>query len=347
MQKFATFLSLFLFISPALFSQWKPLQFKPLQAKTVHLEVLRVINSRFPKMSPKQFKAYLSEAKKVVLEHFGVTVIFHIRQEESINRFFSTIPQAIKKELYADIYDFKKNTGEKKRLIVNIANVLAKYSQNVSLSHLIDYAKPYLSTPLRKRTLYALAEALIETEISRLKMWTEVHAKDGEPVINNTFFNEWAFWDAIGHFRSDFDIVLTNQLIASAEYYGQDMHSALRGGIVAGTTSYMKNSPFDSFVFVTSFLFLNNHLLIKKLRGDKNYTKEEVSKYAGAYLAHEIGHMLFRFSHPFNYEACVMNPAKLLYFSDWYQQIDAQKCPIGSNDSMIPGSVELYYNNAW
>ena len=42
-----------------------------------------------------------------------------------------------------------------------------------------------------------------------------------------------------------------------------------------------------------------------------------------------------------------MNPAKLLYFETWYKEIDAQKCSIGSSQSMTPGSAILYYNDAW
>ena len=347
MFKIIAMLSFFIILSTQLLAEWKPLIYKPLAENTVHLKVLRVINPRFPMMNENQFKLYLKEAKNVVLEHFGVHVVFEVLKKQSIKDFFTVIPVSVKEELYKDIYDFKNNRGDEKLLVKNIADALAAYSKTISLSDLMDYANPHLVRPIKKRTLYSLAEALIDTEIKRLKMWTEVQASDNQSVINDDPYNEWALWDAVGHFKTDFDVVLTNQLIASAEYYGQDMHSALRGGIVAGTTSYMKDSPFDAFVFVTSFLFINDHSLIKKLRGNKVYSKRDAAIYSGAYLAHEIGHMLFRLSHPFNKQACVMNPAKLLYFETWYKEIDAKKCPIGSSESMNPGSATLYYNDAW
>ena len=46
------------------------------------------------------------------------------------------------------------------------------------------------------------------------------------------------FWDKLAHGALTYDIVITKQLMASAEYFGMDVHSALRGGITVGTTSY-------------------------------------------------------------------------------------------------------------
>lgn len=347
MLKIIKLLSIFAMLLIDLSAEWKPLIYKPLGETTVNLKVLRVINPRFPVMSEEQFKLYLKEAQRVVSEHFGVHIKFEILDKQFIESFFSAIPEAVKKELYKDIYDFKKSGGDKKLLIQNIESALVAYTKTIPLADLITYANPHLIRPLPKRNIDALAQALIETEIARLKVWTKIKALDGKSVISEAPYNEWAFWDAIGHFKTGFDVVLTNQLIASAEYYGQDIHSALRGGIVAGTTSYRKQSPFDAFIFVTSFLFINDHSIIKKLRGGKVYSKKDAAIYAGAYLAHEIGHMLFRFSHPFNKKACVMNPATLLHFEKWYQDIDAKKCPIGSNDSMNFGSATLYYNDSW
>ena len=343
MIKYLLFLSLVL----PLFSEWQPLIYEPLKKKSITLDFVRVINDRFPKMSDEQLKVYLNEAQKVVKEHFDIQIYFNHKKNYSIEEFFSPLSLKIRKDLQELIYDFKKGKGDRNKLVKDIYETLLVNVKNVTLSEMIAYAKPYLIGKHQVTTKRMLANALIATEIKRLKIWLNVKAQDGQSVINEDNYNEWSFWDALGHVQDNFDIVLTNQLIASAEYYGQDIHSALRGGIVAGTTSYRKNSPYNAFVFATSFLFINDAPMIKQLRGGENYSSEEAARYSGAYLAHEIGHMLLRLGHPFGRKACVMSPAKLLLFKQWYHDIDAKKCLLGSDSSMTPGSVTLYYNDAW
>ena len=340
------FLLSFLFMLP-LFSQWQPLIYKPLKEKTVTLDFVRVINERFPKMSDEQLKIYLKEAQKVIKEHFDIQVTFRHKEDYDIKDFFAPLSVSIEKDLKKLIYDFKNDAGDRNRLAKNLSKALLSYEKNLNLQMMIDYAKPYLIGKNEVTSIKTLANVLISTEIHRLKIWTQVKAQDGKGVINDDNYNEWSFWDALGHVQEGFDVVLTNQLIASAEYYGQDIHSALRGGIVAGTTSYRRNSPYDAFVFATSFLFINDDTLIKQLRGGENYTSKEAATYAGAYLAHEIGHMLLRLGHPFGRKECVMSPAKLLLFKQWYRDIDAKKCLLKSDSSMTPGSVTLHYNDAW
>ncbi len=336
-----------LFFPLFLCAAWKPLPFKPLKSKEVTLTVAHITNPRFPVMDEKQIEIYLDETQRIVKEHFGIRITFERTRSMSVTELFETIPLKIQKEANESVYDFKHDKGDKKRLAENLYEALKVYEDDLPAEEMFAYALPHLTLLPKENTLQALAQSLIDTEIDRLKRWLKIKAKDGNSVIDANPYNEWSYWDALGHTQRSFDIILTNQLIASAEYYGQDIHSALRGGIVAGTTSYKKNSPYDAFIFATSFLFINNDPLITELRGGKTYTPEEAARYAGAYLAHEIGHMLFRFAHPFGKPGCVMSPAKLLLFHEWYGSVDAKLCPIGCCKSMQPGSAVLYFNDAW
>ena len=75
---------------------------------------------------------------------------------------------------------------------------------------------------------------------------------------------------------------------------------------------------------------------------------EEATMLAGAYLEHEIGHMLFHFGHPFGMEGCVMTPAELLNFKKWYSGLNSDRCGINSNPDMFVGSGQFFfYNEDW
>ena len=191
------------------------------------------------------------------------------------------------------------------------------------------------------------AEALTETLLSRLNVWRILPANDRQAVIDDSIYNEWTFWDTLAHGALPYDIVITNQLVASAEYYGMDVHSALRGGITVGTTSYSRDGPFHTYAFLSTFPFSNDYVPIVQLRGGARYGEEQAARLAGAYLAHEIGHVLLHLGHPFNQSACVMNPAQLLDFQSWYDNLDSGRCALGSSAEMVPGAAKLSYNATW
>jgi hypothetical protein len=135
--------------------------------------------------------------------------------------------------------------------------------------------------------------------------------------------------------------VLTNQLVASIEYSWQSVHSALRGGITAESTTSGWRTAFGTLFWLSLYPFLSNAPPIRRLRGGAPYTVDEALTLAGAYLAHELGHQLFHLNHPWGNAACVMTPAPLLDFKKWYRTIDPAKCRVGSEPAMTPGVVKL------
>jgi hypothetical protein len=42
-----------------------------------------------------------------------------------------------------------------------------------------------------------------------------------------------------------------------------------------------------------------------------------------------------------------MNPAQLLDFRSWRNNLDADSCPLGASAEMEPGAAGLSYNSAW
>jgi hypothetical protein len=92
---------------------------------------------------------------------------------------------------------------------------------------------------------------------------------------------------------------------------------------------------------------MDNSEHTRLLRGGEQYSEEDAAELSGAYLAHEIGHLLFQLGHPFGQKACVMNPVSMLRFQEWFNQINSTDCPMGSSPEMTPGSIPPTFNSEW
>ena len=212
----------------------------------------------------------------------------------------------------------------------------------------LDYAQPYLLYPeIKEKDFIGLSYALVDTLIARLQYWKSETAEDAAPVLDASGYNQWVWWDSLGYSDMPYDVVITNQLVASAEYYAMDVHSSLRGGLTAGTTSYAKNTRLNTYAYIMLYPMLNDTALLTRLRDDETYSEQQIINYSAALLSHELGHMLLHLGHPFGDKACIMSPTVMLHYRDWYQGFDAGQCAVGSSKQMVPGSANIDYNRSW
>jgi hypothetical protein len=210
----------------------------------------------------------------------------------------------------------------------------------------MNFAAPFLP-PAHPNDLREFSLLLTEVMLTRLEGWRGINAADGMPILNASPFNEWVYWDVAGYGNLPYELVITNQLIASAEYVDVDVHSALRGGVSVGTTTYSRGSKFGAYIFWSTFPFQDDSEYTRKLRGGEQYSPAEAAELSGIYLAHEIGHLLFQFGHPFGKKSCIMNPVGMLRFREWSRQINGADCAIGSNPEMTIGAIPFYFNPSW
>jgi hypothetical protein len=326
-------------------AQWQPVPL-PQVGKTVDLRVVSAVNPRFPAFSQEEIQRMLNETAAVTRAHFGVELRFTLAGEIPVAELFEKyLREPAVSAQRANIYDFKSDSGDKQRLIQGTQQTL-EYEKN-PLDEQIAYSQPHLLAPLRDRSYSGLAAALVDTQLTRLKQWQAVLADDGKPVIDASEFNEYMLWDTLGYAELPWDIIITNQLVASADYIGTPIHGAIRGGITAGSTGYSRVSPYKHFVFWSTFLYSDDSEFLLELRQGARFGRELEIQLSGAYLAHEIGHMLFQFGHPLAATGCVMTPVELLDFLSWYERLNAEQCPIGSNQQMLPGALPAQYNPAW
>jgi hypothetical protein len=284
----------------------------------------------------------LATTRRTVKQNFGVDVEFTEVTETGIAQLFALIPQPVRNLSAQSIYDFKSGTGDRRKLAEGIYTTLKQHG--TQLQDALAFARPYLPANAQPKDLREFCELLAQVMLERLEYWHQLKAADGAPVLDAAPYNEWVYWDALGYTPLPYDLVISNQLIASAEYVDVDVHSAIRGGMTVGTTSYSRNNRYGAFVFWSTFPFTNDSATSKLLRGGEEYTPSEAAELSGAYLAHEIGHVLFQFGHPFGQRTCVMNPVSMLRFREWFRQIDAAACAVGSRPEMTPGAIPVYYS---
>jgi hypothetical protein len=134
------------------------------------------------------------------------------------------------------------------------------------------------------------------------------------------------YWAFIGKLSLPYDIVITNQLIASAEYVGSSVHTAIRGGITNGITTDNPSSSRGRTAIVSVYPLIGADSVTRSLRGGESYSETDSARFAGSLLVHEIGHQLFDLGHPYGKRACVMNPPELLRFREWVAQLSPKDC---------------------
>ena len=327
--------------------EWQTVPLPDVSRQPVRLSVASVVNSRFKPLSDTQIKKILLRTQQLVKQHFNIDVEFSGVKTFPVEDIFSRLEPEVIAERSAEIVDIDlidKQVREKMQQA--LFQTLTNYAGEKQA--VIDYAQPYLLHPgIKQKDFISLSYALVDTLIARLKYWKSQKAADGKPVLGSDAFHEWVWWDSLGYSDLSYDILITNQLVASAEYYALDVHSSLRGGLTAGTTTYNKNTQFNSYAYIMLYPMLNDSDLLTTLRQDESYTDEQIINYSAALLTHEMGHLLLHLGHPFGNKHCVMSPTQMLNYREWYNNLDAGQCTVGNSKEMTPGAAQINYNRRW
>ncbi len=313
----------------------------------VSLSVASVVNPRFEKLTETQIKKILLRSQQMVKQYFDIDVEFSDVDTLSIKEVFSRLNPRVIANRKNEIVDIDRIDEQAREAMQQaLFKTLSNYSG--SKQNVIAYAQPYLLRPeIKVDDFIGLSYALVDTLISRLEYWKTQTASDGKPVFDSNGYHQWVWWDSLGYSDLAYDILITNQLVASAEYYEMDVHSSIRGGITAGTTTYNKNTASNSYVYIMVYPMINDSALLTRLREDEKYSDDQVINYSAALLTHELGHLLLHLGHPFGIKSCIMSPTLMLNYRDWYDNLDAEQCAVGSSTAMKPGAASIIYNRSW
>jgi hypothetical protein len=290
-------------------------------------------------MDTAQLGILLDQLRSSSQEHFGVDLRFTPPVEVPISELFQRIPAEHRDRISKQIYDFKTGKGDVARFERVFGETLRANGDDPG--QILEYARDHLDNAPAEQTYEALGSALAKLQLDRVHGWKTVRALDGGPAIDSSPYNEFVFWDSIGYADFSFEVVLTNQVIASVEYVNPAAHAAIRGGYSNGLTTYNRASRLKTTAIWSTFAFTSKDAWVVKMRGNEAYEPNEAARLAGIGATHEIGHQLFHLGHPFGRAACVMNPVPMFAFRAWADKLSPQKCPIGSAPAMRPGTVRF------
>lgn len=326
---------------------WRTVPLPDIDQQPVKLRVAYAENARMTPIPQDTLKKILRRTEQLVLQNFSIRVTLEYTDTLAIDSLFAKLNQKVVRSRKGEIVDIDNITRDKyKNLQLSVYKTLQNYTKEKD--NVIAYAQPYLSHPeIKQDNFIGLSYALVDTLIERLNYWTNQKAIDGKPVIGDDPYHQWVWWDSLGYSALPYDIVITNQLVASAENYDMDVHSCIRGGITAGTTTYNKGSDIGTYTYIMLYPMLNDSELLTWLRKDEHYTDQQVVNYSAALLTHELGHLLLHLGHPFGRKYCIMSPTTMLDYGKWYDSLDATRCPVNSSNEMRPGAAEIMYNSRW
>ena len=237
------------------------------------------------------------------------------------------------------IADFKKDRVDRQRLEGAYEKAISE--QVAPLKDWAEYAAREIGLAKVDTDPSEWKRRLAKSHIDGLALLMKMKATDGKPVIDDSPYNEYLFWHALGERAQVHDVIITNQLVASAEYSGVDIHPALRGGLTNGNTSFSRDSTFGTFTWWSTFAFTSSDPAIVSMRRVETYDPLEAARLAGTGAAHELGHMLFHYEHPFGLSACVMSPTPMLRFREWVSKLDATTCKAAQHPAMKPGAARI------
>jgi hypothetical protein len=180
-------------------------------------------------------------------------------------------------------------------------------------------------------------------QLDRIAHWTGILALDGKSVIDDRPFHQFTAWNMLGYGELPFELIITNQIIASVEYVQPSIHTAIRGGYTNGITSFNRSTRWGLHSVWSTFAFTQNDNGWIARREGEVYTPEEAARLAGLTATHEIGHQLLHLIHPFGQKGCIMDPVPMFAYRAWADKLSAKECPLNSSRAMTPGAYRFRY----
>jgi hypothetical protein len=276
----------------------------------VTLEVVCAFDERFPVPTVQDIQEILAEAKRIFEHKFDKTIQidFHINKALRLDTLFSQINYQ-----HSELYQYLRSWR------VNIFNADRPFLPSVEnyKNHVIDFLKQWDINSLQSifyntaiSSYHEAYDALIKEYKKKAKWLRNLKTADGKKiVIENIPYYSFIEWIAFLYNQSDYDIIITNTLIAEdngSEPYPHSIFCKCKiGGCAAPSPKRIMLS--QRSVMISTFELYNNVPGFSSHLSDN--TNAYKNKILGGYLlAHELGHAFYAipdmYDHP---SSCLMN----------------------------------------
>lgn len=304
----------------------------------VALRVAYVHNPRMPALEESRLAEVLDRTRQLMQAHFGVTMRFEAPRHLAIAPVFQAISPRWARKAERERMDPTNDRAALEKMVPAFVKDLRDAGDIAAQKR---FAARHLVEAPADDTDAAFARALLWTQHQLLATWYRMPASDGRPLLGRDRYNEYTFWSALGSTDLPYEVIVTNQPIASAEHDDNAVHSALRGGVSNGITTQNVASRFGLMSILSTFPFVDESPQARRLRGDDQPDVEQANHYMALLLAHELGHQLLHLGHPFADASCLMNPPALLDFRSWSAGLDPTRCTLRSSRANTPGFIQF------
>ena len=188
----------------------------------ITLRVVRSINPRFPSLNEDAIAESFEIAGLIILDQFGLQVRFERGDDYTLDDLLTLTPQAA---LEVAVNTFVEYSDPPDRLATALASLFANPRSETRSE--AAFLEPYIPGAMAM-TPQELAAAVADIWVQGTRAWLRLIAFDGEPVINAIPYHQHSIWSYVGYGELPFDIVITNQLIASAQLHAYSCHCLRR-----------------------------------------------------------------------------------------------------------------------
>ncbi|HTF99988.1 MAG TPA: hypothetical protein VK654_05320 [Nitrospirota bacterium] len=288
------------------------------QPRIVPMRVCLVLNPRFDAITDARFEDILKRTGEICLKHFKIKLQYVKTDRCDIAGYFAPHINSLKTD--KDV--LSNRLAPDRRSIEKLAASLVSQNLAASREMILQAVKNQEGVELlnlddSKDGILRQVAALHLRKLIQIK---NLRCADNKPLLKDDLYNEFTSWDYISEHQNDYDLVITNQPIISAESYFPTIHSSMRGGITSGLGG-RSPSKIGGMITVSTFPMTSTFDYFVQARGinyDDGTQIETIAMIAG----HELGHVLKYWDHVYDHPGCIMRPTPGLKYAEWVDEIN-------------------------
>ena len=247
----------------------------------ITLRVVRAINPRFPSLNEGAIVQTFEIARFITRDQYGLDVRFERGNDYTVEQFLQLTPPAALEAAMRSIVEVPLPPLRPEGLATALAGHFG--NPELDLRREAEYLELFIpgATALDPEDL---GMAVADVWVDALGAWPILIAEDGGPVKNNTPFHQHSLWSFVGYGELPFDIVMTNQLVASAQTIGFSAPDAMRGGMTMGFTDVSRASRFGARSMVSTFSMIDDLDILNAVGPDPDFDINNSPIYAAMIL---------------------------------------------------------------
>ena len=308
--------------------------------RKAEIKVGYVINPRLEKMQDEDFSKMIVQVKKLAVERLDLELIIRKVNVFPISGLIDPHREKILKDRKFSEHRVKTDESSTLALYEGLKKAFQKLPDTEIIAAVRNQANAAEIDISRNRN-----DIILQVAMLHVRKMKEIEAiivpSDKGSLIRDDLRNEFLAWDFVNERQDRFDLIFTNQLMASIETYLPAIHTSMRGGITNGFAGRSRGT-YGGTVIMTTFPYHNRSAFFTRARG-RDYTREQVIDTIAHTTVHELAHLFKYRKHYYDHPGCVMRPPNGLHYLEWMNELKKNgRCRKPHEPTPF---LKLYYSN--